>query len=81
MHKYINMAKQDFSLLIGKAKETQIKTTIQKVVPVKKKKEETIFSLYIPTDKLKALKIRSAENNTSLKDLINSAIDEKYFKS
>ena len=73
------MAKQDFSLLIGKAKETQIKALIQKIVPIKEKKAETIFSLYIPTEKLKALKIMSAEKNISLKELINSAIDDKYF--
>jgi len=73
------MAKQDFSALIGKAKETQIKSPVQKVVIVKEKKEETIFSLYIPTEKLKSLKIMSAEKNTSLKELINTAIDEKYF--
>ena len=73
------MAKQDFSALIGKAKETQIKALIQKIVPIKEKKAETIFSLYIPTEKLKALKIMSAEKNISLKELINSAIDDKYF--
>lgn len=73
------MAKQDLSALIGKAKETQMKTPVQKVVPVKEKKEEIIFSLYIPADKLKKLKIMSAERNISLKNLINSAIDDKYF--
>lgn len=74
------MGKSDFSALIGKAKEKQIKTPIQKIVSVKEKKEETLFSLYIPSDKLKALKIKSAEENISIKELINSAIDEKYFK-
>lgn len=75
------MAKQDFSLLIGKAKETQIKAPVQKIVPIKeKKKEETIFSLYIPVDIMKKLKIMSAEKTISLKDLINTAIQEKYFK-
>lgn len=57
------MAKQDFTALINKAKETKIETPIQKVVPVKEKKEETIFSFYIPTDKLKKLKIISAEKD------------------
>ena len=74
------MGKSDFSALIGKAKEKQIKTPIQKIVSVKEKKEETLFSLYIPSKKLKALKIKSAEENISIKELINSAIDEKYFK-
>lgn len=73
------MAKQDFSALIGKAKETQVKTPVQKVVPIKQKKNEILFSLHIPAEKLKALKMISAEQNISLKDLINSAIEEKYF--
>ena len=74
------MAKQDFSLLIGKAKETQIKAPVQKIVPVKeKKKEEILFSLYIPKEILKKLKMKSAEQDSSLKDLINTAIVEKYF--
>lgn len=73
------MAKQDFSALIGKAKETQVKTPVQKVVPIKQKKNEILFSLHIPAEKLKALKMISVEQNISLKDLINSAIEEKYF--
>lgn len=73
------MAKQDFTALINKAKETQNTTPIQKVVPVKEKKEETIFSFYIPTEKLKKLKILSAEKDISLKELINNAIDKVYF--
>lgn len=75
------MAKQDFTALIGKAKETQIKTPVQKVVPIKEKKNEVLFSLHIPAEKLKSLKMMSAEQNISLKNLINSAIDDKYFKS
>ena len=74
------MAKQDFTALINKAKETKIETPIQKIVPIKEKKEETIFSCYIPTDKLKKLKILSVEKEISLKNLINSAIDKEYFK-
>lgn len=73
------MAKQDFTALIGKAKQTQIKTPVQKVVPIKEKKDEVLFSLHIPAEKLKALKIISAEQNISLKSLINSAINERYF--
>lgn len=74
------MAKQDFSALIGKAKESQISTPAQKIVPRKKEKtEEVLFSLHIPKDKLKKLKIRSAEEGRSLKELINAAIDEAYF--
>ena len=74
------MAKKDLSELIGKAKKTEVITPVQKVVHVKEKKSETMFSVYIPNEKLKALKILSAEKNTSLKDLINTAIDNEYFK-
>ncbi|CEN42297.1 hypothetical protein ACI76O_11625 [Capnocytophaga cynodegmi] len=73
------MAKQDFSALMSKVKETQTNTPIQKVTPVKEKREETIFSFYIPTEKLKKLKMISIERGFSLKELINRAIDREYF--
>lgn len=73
------MAKQDISSLINEVKKTEKKATIQKIVPVKEKKAETLFSVYIPTEKLKQLKILSVQNGISIKELINSAIDEKYF--
>jgi hypothetical protein len=73
------MAKQDFTALINKAKERKIETPVQKVIPIKEKKEETIFSFYIPTDKLKKLKLLSVEKGISLKELINNAIDKEYF--
>jgi hypothetical protein len=73
--------KENFKDLIKKATETAVSSPIQKVVPLKKeKKEETIFSFYIPTDKLKKLKIISVEKDISIKELINSAIDKEYFK-
>lgn len=75
------MAKQDFTALIGKAKQSQIKTPVQKVVPVKEKQDEILFSLHIPAEKLKTLRILSAEQNISLKKMINMAIDEKYFNN
>ena len=74
------MAKQNFSDLIGKAKQSQVKTPAQKVVALKEKKDEILFSLHIPAERLKQLKMLSAEEGKSLKDLINSAIEEKYFK-
>lgn len=73
------MAKQDFSKLISKAKESQTVAPKQKVVAVKEKKDEILFSLHIPADRLKQLKIKSAQEGKSLKELINSAIEEKYF--
>lgn len=74
------MAKQNFSDLIGKAKQSQIKTPAQKVIAVKEKNEEILFSLHIPADRMKQLKILAAEEGKSLKNLINTAIEEKYFK-
>jgi len=74
------MAKQDFSALIGKAKQSQVKSPAQKVVAVKEKKDEVLFSLHIPADRLKQLKILSAETGKSLKELINTAIDKTYSK-
>ncbi|QOR74299.1 hypothetical protein SAMN05443429_10579 [Cruoricaptor ignavus] len=73
------MAKEDFSALIGKAKEAQTKSPAQKVVPLKEKKEEILFSLHIPAENMKKLKIMAAEQGRTLKDLINSAIEEAYF--
>lgn len=73
------MAKQDITSLINEVKKTEKKVTIQKVIPVKEKKSETLFSLHIPSDKLKQLKLISVQDGVSLKELINSAIDEKYF--
>ncbi len=73
------MAKQDITSLINEVKNTEKKTAIQKVIPVKEKKLETLFSVHIPTEKLKQLKLISVQNGVSIKELINSAINEKYF--
>ena len=67
-------------LKIGLVQNGIIVKQTSKSVDKNATEEETIFSLYIPTEKLKSLKIMSAEKNISLKELINSAIDEKYFK-
>ena len=73
------MAKQNFSDLIGKAKQSQVKTPAQKVIAVKEKADEILFSLHIPAARMKRLKIIAAEEGKSLKNLINTAIEEKYF--
>lgn len=70
--------KQDFSDLLKKAQSTEIKTPIQKIVPVIDKKE-TLFSLYIPDDKLHELKLKALNEKVSIKSLINDAIDKTYF--
>lgn len=73
------MAKQDLSALIGKAKETQMVTPVQKVVPVKTKVKETPFNVHFPDDMLKRLKMLSVEMDTTMKNLIVTAVQEKYF--
>lgn len=73
------MAKQDLSALIGKAKETQMVTPVQKVVPVKTKIKETPFNVHFPEDMLKRLKMLSVEMDTTMKNLIITAVQEKYF--
>lgn len=73
------MAKQNFSDLIGKAKQSQVKSPAQKVVAVKEKNDEILFSLHIPANRLKQLKLIAVEEGKSLKNLINTAIEEKYF--
>ena len=74
------MAKQDLSLLIERAKKTEmVNAPAQKVVPVKSKIKETPFNVHLPNDMLKNLKLLSVEKGTSIKKLIVSAIEEKYF--
>lgn len=73
------MAKQDFSALMSQIKGKKDSTPIQKVIPVKNKKKESLFSFYISTEKLKNLKLISIEKGMSLKELINNAIDKEYF--
>lgn len=74
------MAKEDFTNLLNKAKETKTETPIQKVIPVKEvQKSEVLFSFSISRNKLKQLKKISAEKEQTLKELINNAIDNTYF--
>lgn len=55
---------------------------IQKqIVAPKQKKEkaaEQLFSFYIQSEKLTALKIKAAADNTSIKELINNALVNYY---
>lgn len=75
-----------FENLKGILADEQIKAPIQKVTPVaptktaivSKKGVESPFTLYIPTKILKALKVKSANDGVSLKDLINNAIQSHY---
>lgn len=55
-------------------------TPRQTVTPVKEKTkpDESPFTLYIPTEMMKKLKLLSATEGRSLKQLINEALEEKY---
>ncbi|MDN5479687.1 MAG: hypothetical protein L0G39_22400, partial [Chryseobacterium sp.] len=79
IHLYKTMSKLDLSALIGKAKETNMTSPVQKVVPVKNKIKETPFNVHFPDDVLKSLKMLSVEKGTTMKNLIVTAVQEKYF--
>ncbi|CAI9429397.1 Uncharacterised protein [Candidatus Ornithobacterium hominis] len=74
--------KKDLSSLIKQAQVKKIEPKKQEVKPVKESvmKNEKAFSLYIDIDILKKLKLLSIEKEKSMKDLINEAIIECYFK-
>ncbi len=63
-----------------KVKAEPFTTPIQKIVPVKapkpEKAAETGFHVYIKTENLKALKLKALQEETTVKDLINRAIEE-----
>jgi hypothetical protein len=68
-----------FKGFADKVKAEPFTTPIQKIVPVKvpkpKKEAETGFHVYIKTENLKALKLKALQEETSVKDLINRAIE------
>ncbi len=72
--------KQDLSSLIQKAKQKEVKPKKQEIKPKKESvlKDEKLFSLYMPENILVELKVLAAREGTSIKDLINSAVIEKY---
>jgi hypothetical protein len=84
------MAKQDFSAqmqgLKDMVKASPVATPMQKVVPAtiaKESKKKTpldkanssAFTFWIDNDKLDQLKMKSITSKTSVKDLINQAVD------
>lgn len=77
------MAKEKKDLFAG-LKENVLNNTPdtprQTVMPVKDKvkPEESPFTLYIPIEMMKKLKILSATDGRSLKQLINEALEGKY---
>jgi predicted HicB family RNase H-like nuclease len=69
------MEKQNINELINKAKSSNQNKTIQKIVPVTKKRIEQIqFSFYIEKELLKKLKLKAVQEDTSMKQLVNNAI-------
>jgi hypothetical protein len=70
---------EKFKGFADKVKSEPVTTTIQKVMPVKRakptKEPETGFHVYINTKNLKALKMKALQEETSVKDLINRAIE------
>jgi predicted HicB family RNase H-like nuclease len=68
-----------FKGFADKVKSEPVSTTIQKVMPVKqakpKKEAETGFHVFIKISNLKALKLKALQEETSVKDLINRAIE------
>ena len=75
------MKKQnDLSNLIKKAQEKKIEPKKQEVKLVKESimKNEKMFSLYMPEEVFLDLKIIAAKEGTTIKNLINEAVREKY---
>ncbi|MDR6548510.1 hypothetical protein J2810_004600 [Chryseobacterium rhizosphaerae] len=74
--------KIDYSKILKKATENSVNPPIQKVVPVKKPitETETKFTFFIPLENMKKLKFLAAERDTTIKELINTAIYNQYLK-
>jgi predicted HicB family RNase H-like nuclease len=72
------MDKQNLNELINKAKSSNQQKTIQKIVPIITKEiEEIQFSFYLEKELLKNLKLKALQEETSMKQLVNTAI--KYY--
>ncbi|MCL5246538.1 hypothetical protein M4I21_12000 [Cellulophaga sp. 20_2_10] len=72
------MKKESFDSLLGKVKSGQVKIPIQKVVSEKESilNNSKQFSFYIDVDLLKRLKTKALEEDRSIKDIINSSIED-----
>ena len=70
------MEKQNMNELINKAKSSNQNKTIQKIVPIATKEiEEIQFSFYMEKELLKKLKLKAIQEDTSMKQLVNNAIN------
>lgn len=75
------MEKHNFNDLINKAKASNQIKTIQKVVPVSvKETEEVQFSFYLDKNLLKRIKQQALNQDESIKNIINKAL-ENYLKT
>lgn len=75
------MEKQNLTDLINKAKKSKATKTIQKVVPVTtKENEEVQFSFYLDKNLLKKIKHQALNEDESIKNIINRAL-ENYLKT
>ena len=75
------MEKQNFNDLINKAKASNQIKTIQKVVPVSvKETEEVQFSFYLDKNLLKRIKQQALNEDETIKNIINKAL-ENYLKT
>ncbi|MBC5837803.1 hypothetical protein [Flavobacterium muglaense] len=71
------MENQNINELINKAKSSNQKKVIQKIVPILNKEvDEVQFSFYIEKELLKKLKMKALQNETSMKFLVNDAIKQ-----
>lgn len=71
------MAKQNFNELINRAKSSNQQKIIQKVSPVKSTKDKEVqFSFYLSKKLLKEIKLKALNENESIKNLINKALEQ-----
>lgn len=73
------MEKQNINELINKAKSSNQKIAVQKIVPIAIKEiEEVQFSFYLEKELLKKLKFKALQEDTSMKQLVNDAIKNSF---
>lgn len=72
---YINMKSDNINDLINKVKSNNEQSKIQKIVPVSIKEiEEIQFSFYIEKELYKKLKLKSINEEMSMKEIMNEAL-------
>lgn len=72
---YMNMKSDNINDLINKVKSNNEQSKIQKIVPVSIKEiEEIQFSFYIEKELYKKLKLKSINDEMSMKEIMNEAL-------